>query len=58
MDTQDLDKQLTKALTAFSSEMRNQYDDYSKDPVCGGDLAELSRQTFYVLDEFRKSIIS
>ena len=27
------------------------------EPVTGGDIAQLSRQTFYALDEFRKEII-
>lgn len=58
MTTYELDKKLTEALDNFSSEMRGQYDDYSKDPVIGGDIAELSRQTFYVLDEFRKELIN
>lgn len=58
MDIRELDEKLTKALSDFSSEMQAQYDDYSKEPVTGGDLSELSRQTFYVLDDFRKNIIS
>jgi hypothetical protein len=37
--------------------MCSHYDDYSKEPVVGGDIAQLSRQTFYVLNEFKKEII-
>lgn len=38
--------------------MRSEYDDYSNEPVTGGDIAQLSRQTFYALDGFRKEIIN
>lgn len=53
----ELDQRLTLVLEDFSSEMRSEYDDYSNEPVTGGDIAQLSRQTFYALDEFRKEII-
>ncbi len=58
MNTRELDEKLTQALMNFSSDMSAQYSDYSKEPVTGGDLAVLSRQTFYLLDDFRKNIIS
>lgn len=57
MTIRELDQRLTVALDDFSSEMRSQYDDYSKEPVVSGDIAQLSRQTFYVLNEFKKEII-
>ena len=56
MTIRELDQRLTVALDDFSSEMRSQYDDYSKEPVVSGDIAQLSRQTFYVLNEFKKEI--
>lgn len=49
---------MTLVLEDFSSEMRSEYDDYSNEPVTGGDIAQLSRQTFYALDGFRKEIIN
>lgn len=57
MTTKELDSKLSQALADFSSEMAMQYSDYSKDPAVGGDIAQVSRQTFYLLDEFRKQII-
>ncbi len=54
----ELDQRLTLVLEDFSSEMRSEYDDYSNEPVTGGDIAQLSRQTFYALDGFRKEIIN
>lgn len=57
MTIKELDQRLTLVLEDFSSEMRSEYDDYSNEPVTGGDIAQLSRQTFYALDEFRKEII-
>lgn len=57
MTIRELDQRLTMALDDFSSEMCSQYDDYSKEPVVSGDIAQLSRQTFYVLNEFKKEII-
>lgn len=58
MNTHELDEKLTQALMTFSSEMSTQYSDYDKVTVTGGDIATLSRQTFYLLDDFRKNIIS
>ena len=57
MTIKELDQRLTLVLEDFSSEMRSEYDDYSNAPVTGGDIAQLSRQTFCALDEFRKEII-
>lgn len=57
MTIKELDQRLTSALDDFSSEIQQEYDDYSKEPVTGGDIAALSRQTFYVLDAFRKEIV-
>ncbi|OUN07137.1 hypothetical protein B5G43_05905 [Flavonifractor sp. An92] len=58
MTVHELDKRLGAALDNFASEMQAQYDDYSKEHAVKGDIAELSRQTFYALNEFRKEIIS
>ena len=52
MTIKELDQRLTLVLEDFSSEMRSEYDDYSNEPVTGGDIAQLSRQTFYALDIF------
>lgn len=57
MTTKELNQRLEKVLSNFSSEMQREYDDYSKSPTTGGDIAQLSRQTFYALDDFRKEII-
>ena len=57
MTTRELNQRLEKVLNNFSSEIQREYDDYSKEPVTGGDLSQLSRQTFYALDDFRKEII-
>lgn len=57
MTTKELNSNLEKVLEEFSNEMRQEYDDYSKTPVTGGDIAQLSRQTFYALDAFRKEVI-
>ena len=58
MTLQELDKKLSSTLEQFSNEIHSMYDDYSKEPATSGDIAELSRQTFYALDAFRVDIIS
>ncbi len=58
MDISTLDKKLDTALSDFSSEMRSQFSDYSKEQATEADIAELSRQVFYLVDTFRKEIIS
>lgn len=57
MTINELEKKLDKALDDFSSEIRSEYDDYSKTPANSGDIATIARQTFYTLDEFKKEII-
>lgn len=39
MTIKELDQRLTLVLEDFSSEMRSEYDDYSNEPVTGGDIA-------------------
>ena len=58
MTLQELEQNLSNTLEQFSNEMRATYDDYSKEPATGGDIAELSRQTFYALNAFKTDIIS
>lgn len=58
MTIRELDDHLRDAVSNFSDEIRSQYDDYSKDAALKGDIAELSRQTFYALDKFREEIIN
>ncbi len=57
MDINTLEKNLDKALDDFSHEISSEFDDYSKTPAVGGDIATVARQTFYTLNEFKKEII-
>lgn len=57
MKISELEKNLDKVLNDFSSEIRSEYDDYSKTPANNGDIATVARQTFYTLNEFKKEII-
>ena len=58
MTTHELNEKLEAALDSFIHEMQNQYDDYDKTPVTAGDIAQLSRQTYYAMNAFRKDIIA
>lgn len=58
MTTHELNEKLEAALDSFIHEMQNQYDDYDKTPVTAGDIAQLSRQTYYAMNAFRKEIIA
>ena len=58
MTTAELDRRLEAVLHNFASEVQCQYDDYDKTPVTAGDIAELSRQTYYAMNAFRKEIIA
>lgn len=57
MTTEMLNQRLKSALDNFEEETRREFDEYSKDSVTKGEIAELSKQTFYALDAFRKEII-
>ena len=57
MTNSQLDSELTKALQVFSNEIRSMYEEASNEPATKNDINELARQTFYTLDEFRKSIL-
>ncbi len=57
MSTNDLKKELDKALTDFSEEIHGKYAEGSKTPATEGDINELGRQTFYVLDQFKDALI-
>lgn len=57
MQIHQLDKKLDEAAMAFSQEIQVCYDDYSKEPATSGDISVLARQTFYLMQEYRKLII-
>lgn len=58
MDINSLNKKLEESLITFSSEIRAEYNDYSHEPAVNADISTLARQTFYLVDSFRKEIIS
>lgn len=58
MTIKELDDRLSKVVDDFAAEMSGQYDNYSKEAASRADISELSRQTFYALNEFRKEIIN
>lgn len=57
MSINELEKELDEAITDFSSEIRFQYHEGSRNVVNETDINELARQTFYALDRFKDSII-
>ena len=57
MSTAELKKELDKVLKDFSERVRSTYPEDSKTPATEGDICELGRQMFYVLDEFKQNII-
>lgn len=58
MSAKDLDRKLNQILIDYSDEIRNKYKEGGSEPVSESDINELARQTFYVLDEFRKQIVN
>ena len=54
----NLDTLLRKDLEDFQEYVQSNYDEFSKNPVSSGDLAELGKQIFYVLDAFREHIVN
>lgn len=57
MTIRDLDEKLVGILSEYSNELRDRFPDDGRESVSKSDLSELSRQTFYALNEMRKSII-
>jgi len=56
MTKSQLDKKLDKALQDFSNQMRTTYPEDDFSPATKSDISECSRQVFYLMDDFRKSI--
>lgn len=57
MTNSELNSELDKALESFKAEIQSRYAEGSSNPATEHDINELARQTFYTLDEFRKSIL-
>lgn len=57
MNLRDLETELDKALTDFSDETRLLFPEGKNLPVDNRDISDLSKQTFYALNEFKKSIL-
>lgn len=57
MTKNQLDQKLTSALQDFSEEIRSNYPEGSNTPATYGDINEVARQAFYVMDEFRRDIL-
>lgn len=57
MTVSQLDADLKKILDDFSNEIRSNYQEGSSKPVTEHDINELARQTFYIMNEFRKEIV-
>lgn len=57
MTVKDLEKEFDKSLKEFSEQVRSNYPEGSKTAATEGDICELGRQAFYVLNEFKKSLI-
>lgn len=57
MTVSRLDTDLKKILDDFSNEIRSNYQEDSSKPVTEHDINELARQTFYIMNEFRKEIV-
>ncbi len=58
MNLNDLEKSLDVALKDFADEMQLIYRSSTQEFATMDDINELSRQTFYAMNEFKKSIIS
>lgn len=57
MTVSQLDTDLKKILDDFSNEICSNYKEGSSKPVAEHDINELARQTFYIMNEFRKEIV-
>lgn len=57
MTENQLNTALNEALENYSKEIRSIYKEGSREQATEHDINELARQTFYVLDEFRKAIV-
>lgn len=55
MNTDELEKKLSKSLDTFSMEMQNRYEGMEK--VTPEDFDYLARYTFYTMTDFKESII-
>ena len=49
-------KAVSEMIESFRVETNAMLDDYSKEPVTKGELAEMSRLRYYVLSEIEKSL--
>ncbi len=56
MDKAALKAELDAALKNFVNETKH-FDDYSQAPVTKGELKEVVKQVYYVLDAFRDSLL-
>lgn len=56
-DIKDLDQALIKSLDEFSNEMQNKFNLSKDEHLNEYDLDHISRQVFYMMNDFRKNII-
>lgn len=52
-----LEKELEQALDTFADETNLLFDTYDQTPATKGDLCELSKQVYYALNSFKKSLL-
>ena len=57
MNKAQLEKELGQALDTFADETNLMFDAYDQTPATKGDLHDLSKQMFYVLNSFKKSLL-
>lgn len=57
MTINELKQQLDNALDDYSHEISSCYSHYGEQAATQGDIVELSKQTFYLLDKFKDSIL-
>lgn len=52
-----LEKKLESALNTFADETNMLFEAYDQTPATKGDLQELSKEVYYALDSFKKSLL-
>lgn len=54
----ELEQALNTAVENFRADVTSTFNDaYSKEPVTQADMVELSKQTFYALEEFKNALL-
>lgn len=57
MTKAQLNDKLTNTLVLFSEEIKSKYNEFDQTPATKADVAEVARQAFYALNDFKNAII-